>query len=292
MKIIEGLSGELLELFLVQFQPGLILAQQSVHRFRVFQPFLDHQLAGLLGKLGHHSALVRQADGLLIGIPMLHGLGQGLGEVPLPGDLDADLLVTHPQHIDLGIQLVHRIPLDQTLDLFGLLGKIEGDQDPAQIPQHGGEEKIFGLALVHIHGHFVRQGGTEHGGGDQLTQLFRLGLVLDMLEEDQRGGKGANGMNPQHHDGPGDRADAPRKAPVEGGIDHLEDLVGQREVLDDDAGDMIHVLVAGLGHGIDAAHRLGQHRKVALALHAAQEKLHRPVPRLRNHILHHRGTPV
>ena len=95
-----------------------------------------------------------------------------------------------------------------------------------------------------------------------------------MLEQEHGNGDIAHHLEAEDDDRPRHRADtAAARRPVVGGIDQPQQLVGQREILEDGIGELVHALVIAAGDAVNGSNRLRQRREITLVSHAPKEEI-------------------
>ncbi|MNV23422.1 hypothetical protein D3C71_1144340 [compost metagenome] len=105
-----------------------------------------------------------------------------------------------------------------------------------------------------------------------------MGLVLHVVEQHQAECHVAHGVEAHQAHGPRHGADgAPARMREMHAVDQAQQLVGERHILEDLVCEIADAVVLGVGHALDARHRVRQRRKVALVAHAPQQEVERGI---------------
>eukprot|EP01136_Pigoraptor_vietnamica_P005570 Opistho-1_new@37394 len=201
------------------------------------------------------------------------------GQVPHARHAQAQVLAGHAKHAQ-GCDILGLAGGDRLAHLLGLFGKVELGEQAAQVLEQRTDEHLFA---------FARDGAQVAGerAGQQRAQelgLEQVGvrLVLHVLEQHQAHGDVADADKADQADRPRDRADAAAAGVRElRRVDQAQQLVGQRHVLQDLAGQRVQAFVFRRGHALHMADGFGHGREIALVAHAPQQETQRGVAALR-----------
>lgn len=105
-------------------------------------------------------------------------------------------------------------------------------------------------------------------------ELRGLGIVLHVLQQHQAQGHIANAVKPHQVDRPRNGIDAAAMRKMRT-VDHAQEFVGERHILQDFIGDAVNTLGLRRGHALDAHHRIRQRRKITLVVNVEQQKVQR-----------------
>ena len=141
--------------------------------------------------------------------------------------------------------------------------------------EHRTDERFLEVAHAQLGCELTRHHAAEVAGGDVILEVGRLRLVLQVLEQHQRQCGVAHLLEAQDRDRARDGGNRAAELLEIGGIDHAQELVGQRHILEDAVGQRVASLVFGGHQIVDRRDGRRQHREIALVAHAAQQEIER-----------------
>ena len=235
----------------------------------------DH-VAQLVGEAGEdaQTVLERHRPPHLAARQAPQGTDDERRETPLAGNRDAHVLKGNAEHLQGGIVFAAAFLGDDATDLVGFFGEIELRQQAAQAVKQRTDEGLFEIAHLRRGTDVLGENAGQVGTQEVFLELVGIGLVLQMLEEQYGDRDVAHRLEAEHDHGARHGADAAAAGrPEIGRIDQAQQLVGQREVLEDGVGQFVDALRLAVGDLVDRADRFGERRKIALVAHAAEQEV-------------------
>ena len=130
------------------------------------------------------------------------------------------------------------------------------------------------FVLVRCLAQLTRHGPGEHGAQGVVAHRNDLAAIVQMIQQHQPQGHGAHGSEAHQTDSARHRADRPAPGTgVVGAIDQAQQVACEGCVFEDFVGQVTQAVVFGIGHLLNAQHRIRQGLEVAALRHALQQRL-------------------
>ena len=187
----------------------------------------------------------------------LHGADDQGWKTPLPRNRHPEIFVSQTEDLARREILGAVFLRHHLADFVGFLREIELRQQTPEAVKQGANEGLLKIPHRCRSRDVLGQDAGQVGAQEILLELIGIGLVLQMLEQEHGDGDIAHHLEAEDDDRPRDRADtAATCRPVVGGIDQPQQLVGQREILEDGIGELVHALVIAAGDAVNGSDRL------------------------------------
>jgi hypothetical protein len=157
------------------------------------------------------------------------------GKTPGLGDADAQILERNPQHLQRRSVFGAVLLQQHTPDLGAFFGEVILAQQAAEVVEHRADEDLLdvlaaGTPAADVPGQHTGQIGAQ----ELILELIGIVLVLQVFEKQDRDGNAAHRIETENDDRPRYGADvAATGLPVIRRVDHAQNLVGQRKILED-----------------------------------------------------------
>ncbi len=172
----------------------------------------------------------------VLGWKTLHAVDDFIGEVPGLGYGHPQFFVGDAEDGPGSTVLVDIVFDHPLLDFLVLLREVADDEHLPQVEEHGADERLFLAVHFHLFRQVHRQDAAHIGRHSGLLQLRQFRLVLEVFEDHEGRGDHPHLFETEQKDRLGNRRHPAGKVAVKGGIDDSQELIGQREILQDDIG--------------------------------------------------------